>query len=66
MKTTSSMDDLITSVQWLRAEKYPDLPGTLVTQILELEADFLENQAEALKRIAHLVESYLNEEAREC
>ncbi len=62
MRMINSMNDLIAVVQLLRTEKYPDLPDTLVTQILGIEADFLENQAEALKRIAHLVESYLHEE----
>lgn len=62
MKTTNSIEDLIAAVQWLRTKKYSNLPGTLVTQVLETEANFLENQTEAIKRIAHLVDSYLSEE----
>lgn len=62
METTNHTQDLIATIEALRSQRYSDLPAVLVARILETEANFLENQPEASKRIARLVEAHLNEE----
>lgn len=61
---TNQIQELIATLEGLRSQKYSDLPQTLVAQILETEARFLENQPEASKRIAQLVETYLKGEEK--
>ena len=62
MEMINHTQDLIATIEELRSQRYSDLPEVLVARILETEANFLENQPEASKRIARLVEAYLNEE----
>lgn len=64
METTNHIWDLTQTIEQLRTEKYPDLSATLIAQILETAAHFLENQSEASKRIGRQVEKYLNEEEK--
>ena len=57
----NNVNDLSETVQKLRDEKYPDIPEDLVAEILVVETNFLETQAESSKRIARAVETYLGE-----
>ena len=55
----SNFAELLATLEELRSQKHPDLSNTLVAQILEIEAYYLENQSEASKRIIRLVDTYL-------
>jgi hypothetical protein len=58
MMTTEN--ELIETIQKLREEKFPDLPKELVTEILKIESEFVEDRNEAFNRISHIVEDYLD------
>jgi len=52
--------DLLDTIQQLRQEKYPNLPETLVAEIIVAEEESPENRQEALRRIREIIEAYLN------
>ena len=56
--------DLQDTIECLRQEKSPDLPGELVCEILQIEANFVHDRTEAVKRIRKAVEEYLVREER--
>lgn len=57
----SDKTELIKTIEELRAQKYSELPAQLVAQILTIEADFTDDRQEAHKRIAQLIERYIEE-----
>lgn len=54
--------ELTETIQRLRADKYDDLPSDLVDAILVIEAALIEDQVEATKRVAQIVEEHLQQE----
>ena len=57
---TTNENELITTIQELRREKFPDLPEELVTEVLKVEAEYVEDRNEAFSRISRLIEHYLD------
>ncbi|MCX5729630.1 MAG: hypothetical protein NTZ28_12490 [Nitrospirae bacterium] len=60
MKKTKN--EMLAVIEKLREDKFPDLPADLVARIIETEADFMENQVEACKRVGQLVDQYIPSE----
>jgi hypothetical protein len=52
-------NDLIDTIEELRASKHKDIDTQLVHDIVTSQADFMANPNEAYKRIAQAVELYL-------
>lgn len=57
-----TMIDLKETLEKLRTEKYPDLDVQLVSEIVDIQADFMENQSDAYKRIKQVVEKFVQAE----
>ena len=53
------MIDLKETLERLRSEKFQDLDKKLVSEIVDIQANFIENQSEAYKRIAKLIEKFV-------
>jgi len=58
---TSEINELIETIESLRAKNFPSLPVELVRRLIEIQYSYLEDDAEASRRIAAEVEQYLNE-----
>jgi hypothetical protein len=54
--------DLQTTIERLRAQKYPDLDSSLVNELISAQANFMDNNSEAYKRILQCVEAYLQKD----
>lgn len=54
------MNDLASAVEKVRAEKFPHLPASLVSEILAIEADSVVNRAPAMKRIQAVIDKYVS------
>ena len=52
-------NDLVDTIEALRAAKHTDLDAQLVLDVVSAQADFMANPNEAYKRIAQAVEEYL-------
>jgi hypothetical protein len=52
-------DELLDTIESIRAKTFPDLPADLVKQIVLIERDFTDNRQEAYKRISQLLDEYL-------
>jgi hypothetical protein len=52
-------NDLQKTLERLRSEKYQDLDKDLVANLIIIQADFMEKQAEAYKRISRALDEYL-------
>ena len=57
-----TMIDLQSTLERLRAEKYPELKPEMIAEIIRIQSDFMEDQAEAYRRISQVLESYLQPE----
>jgi len=51
--------DLHGTLERIRSEKYPELKPELVTEILKIQSDYLEDPTEAYRRISQLLENHL-------
>lgn len=51
--------ELLDTIEEIRAKRYTDLPPDLVKAIVQIERDFTDNRQEAHKRIAQAVDEYL-------
>ena len=61
------MSDLQKTLEQLRLTRYTDLDPQLVARLIAIQADFMENQAEAYKRISQILDEYLQQkEAEQC
>jgi len=56
----TDLKELFETVEKIRSEHYASLPKGLVGGILEIEAEFCDDKAEASKHIAKLIDSYLD------
>ncbi len=54
-------DELLDTIEELRAKAFPALSADLVKQIVLIERDFTENRQEAYKRISQVIEDHLAE-----
>ena len=52
-------NDLIYTIETLRAAKHTDIDADLVRDVVTAQADFMANPNEAYKRIAQAVEAYI-------
>jgi hypothetical protein len=53
--------ELLDTIEQIRAAKFPDLSADLVKQIALIEKDFTDNRQEAYKRIVEVIDAHLNE-----
>jgi hypothetical protein len=53
------MIDLKETLEKLRSEKFQDLDKQLVSDIVDIQANFMENQTEAYKRITKIIEKFV-------
>jgi hypothetical protein len=51
--------ELLDTIEEIRAKRYADVPADLVKQIVQIERDFTDNRQEAHKRIAQAVDADL-------
>ncbi len=58
---TIDVEDILSTVEEIRSKKYPDIPEELVKQIIEVEAEYLEQRSEAAKRISKLIGDHVGE-----
>lgn len=59
---TKMKNDLQETLERIRVEKYPDLDPALVASIAEVQADYMESQSDAYRRIKQVIETYLQNE----
>lgn len=52
-------NDLVKTLEALRAAKHSDLDAQLIQDVVAAQADFMANPNEAYKRIVHAVDAYL-------
>lgn len=55
----SDISELKETIEELRKEKYLDLPAELIAEILTMEAEWLEDKGQALRRVAQAVERHI-------
>jgi hypothetical protein len=55
--------ELLHTIEQIRAEKFGDIPADLVSNVVNIERDFTENRQEAYKRIEHAIDAYLEKTA---
>jgi hypothetical protein len=51
--------ELVNTIEMIRARDFPDLPAELVRDIVLVEGDYTENRPEAYKRVMAAVDAYL-------
>jgi hypothetical protein len=51
--------ELLQTIDEIRAKHYADLPADLVKRIVQTERDFTDNRQEAHKRIGQAIDDYL-------
>jgi hypothetical protein len=56
---TTPDQELLDTIEEIRKQKFPELPGDLVRQIVLIERDYTENRQEAFKRVARAIDEYL-------
>ena len=56
-------EELLDTIEKIRAEKFADLPADLVKQIVLIERDFTDNRQEAHKRISQVIDTHLDKNA---
>ena len=54
--------DLQATLERIRAQKYPDLDSGLINDLISAQANYMENDSEAYKRILKCVEEYLHKD----
>lgn len=57
----SELEELLSTMEMLRAKYYPNLPAELVRDIIEVQQTYLEDEVEARRQIQALVERYILE-----
>jgi len=57
---TNPLSDLEATVERVRVERFSSLPADLVTAILKIEAECVENRPEATRRIASAIQAFLD------
>lgn len=59
---TDELEDLVTTLEEIREEKYPEIPDGLVRQIVEIEFDSIDERSQAQSQVRDVIESHLEEE----
>lgn len=59
-------NDLLNTILKLRTERYSEIPEDLLTNIILIEQDCLDNRTEAHKRIHAAISEYLQEKDAKC
>jgi hypothetical protein len=52
-------DDLLDTIEEIRAKRFPELPADLVKEIVLIERGDTENRPEAYKRVGQAIDAYL-------
>jgi hypothetical protein len=55
-------NELEVTVERVRSGHFPSLPAGLVSRILQIEAECVENRAEAVRRVTAAIQSVLGDE----
>lgn len=58
----SDIERVQSEVEGVRSRKYSRLPAQLVAEIIRIEADCIENRAEAAKRVSRCIDDYIETE----
>lgn len=56
-------DDLLDTLESIRSERFPDLPAELIAQIVESEAEHVEDRGPAPRHVETLVDAWLERTA---
>lgn len=56
---TSELREIVKTLRSLRKDLCPEIPESLIVQIAEIEAENIEDRAEARRLITEAIESYL-------
>jgi hypothetical protein len=56
---TTSEQELLETIEEIRAREFPGLPADLVKQIVMIETDFTENRHEAYRCVSQAIGEYL-------
>lgn len=65
MKTRKNLDELMATLENVRAKKYPDIPKELVEKIAIAQYNYQDDRAKARNETIKIVASYLDEFAGE-
>ena len=60
-----SLDDILTTIEKIRTEQFPEIPQELVRQIIEIEAKSVDDERFLMRQINQLVDNYIDEMERE-
>ena len=55
--------ELLDTIEKIRADKFSDIPADLVKQIVLIERDFTDTRQEAYKRISQVIDAYIDNAA---
>ena len=55
--------ELLDTIEKIRADKFSDIPADLVKQIVLIERDFTDNRQEAYKRISQVIDAHIDNAA---
>jgi hypothetical protein len=56
-------EELLDTIEKIRADKFADIPADLVKQIAIVERDFTDNRQEAYKRISQIIDAHIDNAA---
>ncbi len=59
-KMTNPLNELSATAERVRAGSFPTLSAALVGDILQIEAECVENRSEALRRVGERIQAYLD------
>ena len=55
--------ELLDTIEQIRATGFPDIPADLVARIVMIERDFTDDRQEAFKRISQVIDESMNKDA---
>ena len=56
----NNLDDLISAIESIRAEKYPELPKELLSELILVEYNYQDNRVQAQSKYLDILEKYFN------
>jgi hypothetical protein len=59
----TEVDDLVATVEALRADRFPDLPSSVVEAILRVEATHVEDRGPVLRLVERAIDDHLSDES---
>ncbi|MGZ7444262.1 hypothetical protein [Paenibacillus sp. TH7-28] len=61
MTKNSNLDDLFDALEAIRIEEYPELPKSMLEELLRIEYENQDNRVEAQTQALKLIDKYLSE-----